>query len=137
MSRSGYVDDLDPLDLGRWRGCVASAIRGKRGQALLRSLRDALDAMPVKRLIAESLVQTDGEVCALGCLAAARGIDVSDLDPEEPERVAAVFDVNEKLVREIVYENDEGSWRATPEQRWANMRKWVERHIKNEAAKEA
>ena len=56
MSRSGYIDDLDdPLELGRWRGRVASAVRGKRGQRLLRDLLDALDAMPEKRLVADVL----------------------------------------------------------------------------------
>ena len=41
MSRSGYCDDYgddDPLALGRYRAQVNSAIRGKRGQALLRRL---------------------------------------------------------------------------------------------------
>ena len=31
MSRSGYEDGLEMWDLIRWRGAVASAIRGKRG----------------------------------------------------------------------------------------------------------
>lgn len=66
MSRSGYCDDYDcdPLPLGRWRGQVASAIRGKRGQAFLRELVAALDAMPEKRLIANDLEQA-GNVCAI------------------------------------------------------------------------
>jgi len=36
MSRSGYVDngDIEQWDLIRWRGAVASAIRGKRGEEL-------------------------------------------------------------------------------------------------------
>ncbi len=46
MSRSGYVDDIDNLALINWRGAVKSAIQGKRGQAFLRALVDALDAMP-------------------------------------------------------------------------------------------
>ena len=36
MSRSGYTDDLDAKRYGLYRGRVASAIRGKRGQRLLR-----------------------------------------------------------------------------------------------------
>jgi hypothetical protein len=49
MSRSGYSDDLDPLALGRWRGRVASAMRGKRGQAFLREMLAAMDAMLAAR----------------------------------------------------------------------------------------
>lgn len=60
MSRSDYSEDLDMWDLIRWRGQVASAIRGKRGQKLLRDLAAALDAMPVKALIADELQTEDG-----------------------------------------------------------------------------
>jgi hypothetical protein len=91
-------------------------------------MRDALDAMPEKRLIAKEL-ERDGEVCALGAVGRAREIDMQNIDPEDPERVAAVFDIAEVLAREIAYENDE-SWNATtPEDRWKYMRAWVERKI--------
>ena len=71
MSRSGYDDgccDDSNWNLIRWRGAVNSAIRGKRGQSLLREMREAMDAMPDKRLVAEQLVCEDG-VCALGTVA--------------------------------------------------------------------
>lgn len=132
MSRSGYSDDYgddDPLALGRYRGAVRSAIRGKRGQAFLREMRDALDAMPEKTLAASVLVGECGECCAMGSVALARGIDVSSVDPEDPDRVAAVFGINEKLAREIAYENDDTYFHKSDEARWQYMRKWVERHI--------
>jgi hypothetical protein len=138
MSRSQYHDDLDPLDLGRWRGQVASAIRGKRGQRLLRDLLAALDAMPDKSLIVAEL-ETDGEVCALGALGRARGMDMSELDPDEPEDVAAAFDIAEQLAREIVWVNDEcgggkivaGKWQPeTHEERWTRVRAWVAKQIR-------
>lgn len=127
MSRSGYSDGCDGWELIKWRGMVASAIRGKRGQKLLRDLLEALDAMPVKRLIANELETAEGEVCALGAVGKARGLDMSELDPEEPEDVAAEFDIATCLAKEIVYENDEaGPWRGeTPEQRWTRVRAWV------------
>lgn len=129
MSRSGYTDDGEDswADI-RWRGAVASAIRGKRGQALLIEMRDALDAMPVKRLIREELVTPEGDVCAMGAVAVKRGTDVSKVDPDDPDQVAKTFGVSEALVREISYENDDRS--ASPEERWDYMRKWVEKHIK-------
>lgn len=127
MSRSGYADDVDDnWELIKWRGQVASAMRGRRGQKLLRDLLEALDAMPAKRLIANDLVQEDGEACALGCLAQARGMDVSDLDPYDYEAVADEFDVAHQLVQEIAYMNDEGAYYTeTPEARWKRMRDWV------------
>jgi hypothetical protein len=57
MSRSGYTEECeDNWQTIRWRGAVKSAIRGKRGQAFLREMLAALDAMPEKRLIAGDLV---------------------------------------------------------------------------------
>ena len=46
MSRSGYTDDME--DMWQhicWRGAVASAIRGRRGQAFLREMLAAMDAI--------------------------------------------------------------------------------------------
>lgn len=107
MSRSGYTD-LDDSSLGLWRGAVHRAISGKRGQAALRELAAALDAMPVKILAAESLVNADGEFCTLGVLGQARALDMAPIDPEDYEAVAAAFNLAPAMVREIVYENDEG-----------------------------
>jgi hypothetical protein len=46
MSRSGYDESCDDnWGLICWRGAVASALRGRRGQAFLRELVDALDAV--------------------------------------------------------------------------------------------
>jgi hypothetical protein len=133
MSRSGYIDDYDDdfLALYRWRGQVASAIRGKRGQKLLKDLLSALDAMPEKVLIANELEANDGGVCALGAVGKARGIDMTGVDPQEFEVVAPLFDIAEPLAREIAYENDEcGTYRETPEQRFVRVRKWVVSQIK-------
>lgn len=135
MSRSGYLDDLDdPWQLIRWRGAVASAIRGKRGQDLLRSLLAALDALPERRLIAHDLIAPDGAVCALGAAGRARGqcSQMVAVDPEDTEAVAKLFGVAEALSREIAYWNDEGgTYRETPEQRFNRMRAWVAEQIRD------
>lgn len=135
MSRSGYSDELDQWPLIQYRGQVASAIRGRRGQIFLRELLAALDAMPEKRLIANDLETPTGEVCALGCIAKARGVPrpkVDEWDDDEPHRrrLAKAFDIAPQLVAEIEYENDEIAQRETPEQRWGRMRAWVESQIK-------
>jgi len=135
MSRSGYSTDLDNWELIKWRGQVASAIRGKRGQEFLFGLLSALDAMPNKALITDALETPDGDVCAIGALGKVRALDMSKLDPEEPESVAAAFNIAPQLAQEIVWENDEaGAHNETPEQRWQRMRNWVARNICGEAA---
>lgn len=132
MSRSGYSDDCDGWRLIMWRGAVASSIRGARGQQLLREMLAALDAMPVKSLIADDLVR-DGEVCALGAVGMQRGIDMSTLDPEESEVIAKTFNISEALAKEIEFLNDDDwSRREGGEQRWQRMRKWAESNITKE-----
>ncbi|CAB3928210.1 hypothetical protein LMG26858_06175 [Achromobacter anxifer] len=157
MSRSGYVEDDgdDILALGRWRGRVASALRGKRGQCFLRELAASLDAMTEKRLIAHELM-ADGQFCTLGVLGANRGIDLAKLDPENYDQVAAAFGIASCMAQEIVYENDEafidyewqdieicGPLRARDRrdtcvrvpyddpaaERWAHMRAWVQKQL--------
>lgn len=135
MSRSGYNDDIDNWQLIKWRGMVASSIRGKRGQKFLKDLLDALDAMPEKRLIADEL-EAQGEVCAIGSLGKARGLNMETIDPEDPPQVAEAFNIAECLAQEVVYENDEGKRRETPEERWARMRKWVASKINAAACTE-
>lgn len=145
MSRSGYIDDFDEnWSLIRWRGQVASATRGKRGQRLFRDLLAALDAMPEKALITGDLETKEGDVCALGSLGKARGIDMATIDPEDPPQVGAAFDIADQLAQEIVYMNDgyfDDEWDdsmkrsvpMSPERRWEKMRDWVSKQIKAEA----
>jgi hypothetical protein len=131
MSRSGYSDDCDGWSLIRWRGAVASAIRGKRGQAALKELLAALDAMPEKKLIARVL-EHNGQYCTLGVLGKARGIDMGEIDPYEREDVAKALNLAPALVAEISFENDDDwAWcDDTPEVRWQRMREWIARQIK-------
>lgn len=130
MSRSGYSDDCDNVQL--WRQAVARAINGRRGQAFLRDLAVALDALPNKRLIRNDLIR-DGEVCALGALGALRGINMTELDPDDYDTVAARFNIANSMAQEIVYENDEmGRYSETPEELWARMRLWVSANLRTE-----
>ena len=130
MSRSGYTDDCEHINL--YRATVERAIRGKRGQALLKDMLAALDALPQKRLIAEALVTPDGECCALGAVAISRNLDVSKLDAMESADVGKAFNIAPALAAEIAYENDEGvGWGCaeTPEERFVRIRAWVEAQI--------
>ncbi len=124
MSRSGYSDGCDGWELIRWRGAVASAIKGKRGQAFLREMLAALDGLPQKRLIAEAL-EHNGEVCAIGSVGKFRGVDMSKLDVYDYDSIAAAFGISCALVQEIEYVNDEHWAAGSPEKRFVIVRKWV------------
>jgi hypothetical protein len=116
-----------------WRGVIASASRGKRGQAFFRALVEALDGMPEKRLVEGELENEEGSVCALGCLGKARGLNIGSVDTEDWARLGELFDIAPQLAQEVMFVND-GSWhRATPEERWLTVRTWAARQIRGGA----
>jgi hypothetical protein len=109
MSRSGLCEDdgEDSLAHGRWRGAVKSAINGKRGQAFLRELAAALDAMPEKFLVAGELETEEGCLCTLGVIGKARGLDLGRMDVDDYDSIAGSLGVNAKIAQEIMWENDQ------------------------------
>ena len=135
MSRSGYTDEFDDnWPYIRYRGAVNSAMRGKRGQAFLRELVAALDALPTTELGAHDLITEKGEVCALGAVAWMRGMDLCVIDPDNVEAVSAEFGIAEAMAREIVFENDDDfGWGETPFKRFHRMRRWAVSNIKDPA----
>lgn len=143
MSRSGYYHGGNEWAFICWRGAVAQAIRGRRGQVLLREMAEVLDAMPVKELVAGALQDGD-KVCALGAVGVNRGMNMAELDPKNPLLVAHAFGIARALAAEIAYINDEDPFAGTlgrarwdvettrwlwqeesPADRWARVRKWV------------
>jgi hypothetical protein len=123
---------------------VASAIRGKRGQEFLKKLMAALDAMPVKELVANDL-QVDGEYCTMGLYGAAYVPAVLECDTEEHDVIADLVNVAPQLVQEVMFLNDEGYFDGNSEfdrrpyaekmavqgaARWKYMRNWAESNLK-------
>lgn len=142
MSRSGYYEggpesQEEQWAHIRWRGAVKAAMRGKRGQAFLREMADALDAMPEKKLERDVLVDQSGECCAMGAVAIARGLDTSKVDPDDREDVAELFGIAPALAAEIAFENDECWGTRSSEDRWRYMREWVRSRIEGDGELDA
>lgn len=137
MSRSGYCDDYDgEWALIRWRGAVASAIRGKHGQAFLREMLAALDALPAPRLIKDDLENDRGGVCAIGAVGRARGTPMAELDPEDSIAIGKAFGIARALAAEIEFINDEASaWEESDETRFIRVRQWILAQIKSKEAR--
>ncbi len=139
MSRSGYNEDCDGgNELYLYRANVDRATHGRRGQALLRALLAALDAMPEKRLVAAEFQTEGGEVCAFGALGRQRGIDMSKWDQAAQQddddwlayMLSKEFNIAEPLAREIMWANDEFFFsEETPEHRFQRVRQWVVEQI--------
>lgn len=130
MSRSGYSEDWDDNTGWLYRGAVKRALQGRRGQAFLKEMLTALDALPVKELVAWEL-EKDGSVCAIGAVGKARGIDMAKLNPEDADTVSGTFGIAPAMAREIAYENDEANYKPeTPAERYQRVRLWIESEIK-------
>ncbi len=128
MSRSGYSEDCENLEL--WRHNVERTLGGKRGQAFLKDLRAALDALPEpKRLIAHELKAATGEVCAMGSVGLLRGLDMSKVEDYEPQDVGDLFGISSMMAQEIAYINDEVGYRETPEARYERVSRWVNENL--------
>ena len=127
MSRSG-------IEL--YRGTVERSINGKRGQAFLRELAAAMDAMPEKLLIARQLIDRDGDCCAIGVICKSRGLDVGPVDYNCPTAVGDLVGISHSMAAEIEHENDDYFGGETCEQRWQRMRRWVARSLKPAAKTE-
>lgn len=158
MSRfSGCEYDGEGPSPALWEQAVKNALRGRRGQGVLRELRAALLALSRPRLI-EGAVVREGEVCAMGALAAHRlaagpltltsyfGGTFGSLREIEAKFSAwldndsgttdfgQAMGLTMALSWAIAWENDEGTWQSneTPEERFRRVLAWVERHIQAE-----
>ena len=129
MNRSGYTESDADSDTyaDEWGHMVAAAIASPEGQAFLREMACALDSLPDKRLIDGSLVNDEGDCCAIGVVCKARWINTAGMDDDGMECVTERLGVPWPLAAEIMHRND--GYRETPEHRWHRMRKWVDRHI--------
>ena len=127
MTRSGYTDDCEYLDL--YRSTVSRAMNGKRGQSFLREMVAAMDAIPEKVLITEALVDENGDCCAIGSVCLARGMETGSIEYDCAESVGKAMGISQSMAAEISYMNDEWSPGESPERRWKRMRSWVQHEI--------
>jgi hypothetical protein len=137
MSRYCDSDDYDyePWMEGQAAGAMRSAIRGRRGQQLLRDLIAGLDALPVYELAAGSLEDPEtGCVCALGAVRLQRGADAVPLwfDPTDPDvdwrDLAKPFNISETLANAVVSQNeyyDGSNDEQSRRRRWQSVRDWA------------
>lgn len=138
MSRINYSEDEDFAgQFELWQANCDRSLHGKKGQAELRVLRDALLALPAKRLLRGELYNNAGEVCAIGAYGKYKGVDLSKYDPEDcdHDRVGIEGGMPKLVAWKVVEMNDQEFYRMTPEERYTRMLDWVEYMIKQEKSK--
>lgn len=159
MSRYDCDGDGDGPDYNNaWelhRQAGLNAIKGRRGQAILRELEAALVALPEKKLLRGNLAKAGG-VCAIGALALKRKIDAGEArdaalawmeDQVDPETDSEMYGeqteffakkhlgVVRALAHKIAFQNDEGhsegvpAYKETEEERYVRLLAWVRSEI--------
>lgn len=133
--RINYSEEDEDFDgqFELWRANCRRSIKGKKGQAELRALRDALLALPEKRLIHGLLVDDAGGVCAIGAYARSKGIDLTVCDPEEEsDEVGVDAGMPPMVAWRVVEMNDIMLDHCTEEGRYIKMLRWIESQLVKE-----
>ncbi len=138
LYQEGY-GDAEPWMEGQQAGALKSAIRGQRGQRLLRDLVAALDALDAPELSAGALEdETTGCCCAFGAVRRYRGAAAVPLcfhpteEELDPSHFAEPFDVAPALAWQVVEVNEgwsDSNKQAARRQRWGRVRAWAVRHL--------
>jgi hypothetical protein len=132
-----------------WEQALSRSINGRRGQEALKDLREALLALPEKRLISGRLADEQGSVCTVGALALHRRMKAGEPRRLVLEQLAELVEADEGGFLSS-YEADEAtiilgkqvgltttiavhlgaqndaSWKETPEERYERVLAHVE-----------
>lgn len=118
--------------LPAFKASISRAVNSTGGQAMLKNLLSALDAMPYPRLIG-GVFEFDCDYCAIGALGKAAGLNVAKFSTEKLPELAATFGCPLVLIDVIMKTNDEGR-RELPAQKWSRMRDWTAHQIHKKGA---
>lgn len=146
MSRFDDGDEENfPNQQALYAQATKNALKGKRGQAALKELEEALLAMPEKRLIEGGLCDNAGGVCAVGAMAVHRQVKAGLMTREDAMTMIATkygddFHATLEVGREVLgllgcvavefaYVNDEEACASTPEDRYDIVLNWVREQI--------
>lgn len=146
MSRFDDGDEEDfPNQQALYAQATKNALKGKRGQAALKELEEALLALPDKALIEGQLFsEENGGVCAVGAMVVHRKMKEGMTRQEAIEWLSKRYgdDYHSTIecgkdtlgllycvASEFAYVNDEEACASTPEERYDIVLKWVREHI--------
>lgn len=143
MSRfwnDGEYDSDEEFRRGAWDENRRRAFASERGKKALRELRNALAALPERRLLGGQFAEinyedddsiTVGDVCAIGALAKYKGMEFThyhgseDFDGFETAEIARSLGMTYVMGYTIAYRNDEIYEHETPSERWWLMYGWL------------
>ena len=123
-----------------WQANCRRSINGRKGQRALREMEQALLSMPVKHIYRDVLVDSTGEVCAIGAMMVQQHIDVGmsreqaiaaccDLDPSNTEEIGVAIGIPRMVAWSIAVENDDEWHIRPPKRRYEHLLSWVQERI--------
>lgn len=138
--RINITDEEDfPGQFELWQANCHRSIHGKKGQKELREFEAALLALPEKRLI-KDLLEDGNDVCAIGCYARYKGIDLSKFAVDDgSDKVGIAAGMPRLVAWSVVALNDlevDCEYHAsvrhdfTPEERYEKVLEWVRARIR-------
>lgn len=123
-------DEEFPGEYELQRANMRRSGQGARGQRALREIEAALIDLPAKRLIHGTLIDDNGDVCAIAAYGRHKGVDLSTFDAEEDSVDVGIIGGMPRLVAwQIVELNDSGR-RETPEERYVRVLAWVREQLR-------
>lgn len=143
MSRfwnDGEYDGNEEFRRGAWAENSRRAFASKKGLKMLRELRDALAALPERRLLGGQFAniwhEDDdsirvGDVCAIGALAKYKGFEFTshhgseDFDGFETAAIARSLGMSYVMGYDLAYRNDETYGSLGESERWWTMYGWL------------
>lgn len=146
MSRFDHEgDEWFPNQWWLYEANMQRCFSGVAGQQKLREVREALLALPRKRLISTRLADEQGDVCLVGALALHKAEDpktelqllaehiteeMAEWDSYEVEQrtlgTGKTLGLKETMVVELSYTNDNSHRDQTPEERYERVLAWVD-----------
>jgi hypothetical protein len=133
MSR---VDSFDGeyVPEGLWNQRLSATLYSKRGKERLREFASILDAMPEKKLIANTL-EREGQVCFVGAICRAKGVEMpkprydDDCDIYDTAESGQRAGIPWTLAWTMGSLNDNQWGRLSPEERWLAARRWIDEQL--------
>lgn len=114
-----------------WQANTERSLRGKRGHESLVLLREALLALPKKELIAGTLFDEQGGVCAIGAYGRHVGVDLLKFCPEDTnhDEVGIQGGMPKLVAWHVVAQNDGDFECMTNAGRYEATLAWVEKML--------
>lgn len=132
IDEEGDAEEDFPGQAAFYHANTARSLQGKKGQASLRELEQALLALPEKRLVSGEFETPEGEVCAIGALKRFKGVEHVEHDPStDMDLVGEELGMPRLVAWMVVARNDHSFEDLNDDERYRAMLGWVRHQLRS------